>query len=566
IMLTVLGTWGTGWFLLKSLAFGALTAVSFRGLRSFGVNRENALISVSLLTLSTATLSAILWHSDFVVYSELVVASTLFWIFPKIEKYKITSRDWLILLACVYFGGKIKAEVRLVPVILLATLAIFRRDSLKKAALPLIGIFAASIPWSAAILQKAPPFIPGASGWSGTTYRPFSLERMLDFLVRGVFDLRQPSTSVLAAGGILFALAAAAYVGYRIYREKLESPNLRSGFFLVWLSVMILGCATLPNDPNGDLRLTMVPLLPAILMLGIGLQAAEKEFGRFKYFRPALLSVLALQLAFHGYQDFRLRMNMGHRIVAAEKLMTLVETKYSNSQFVSEPDFGQPGFHDSQAASIARRQTLPHPDFIDRYPAGNTFAASWSPSLDPRLTVVEEVSGCGSAFFDLIVGCGARDSAVLMRYIGTPTELTAADKLDKQGKLFEARQVLEGYLQKDPGNYGLGFILSLYTSRQGDFARLEKLYDWLGEGFPQHPNILYNWGIAKVGLSKYPEAAKLFERAYALSPHAYEIGFNLADSYYRQGRKSRAIATLNDLMKSYPGNQNLMNTISNWKK
>ncbi|MCM2278788.1 MAG: tetratricopeptide repeat protein [Oligoflexia bacterium] len=583
----VFGTWGSGYFLVKSLAFGALGGALYHAMRRASVERGIAYLALALFALSTTSLASLLWHSDFAVYSQLVTVVLLLWAVPRIAKGPASPgpafiRFSLIFFAAVYFGAKLRGDVRLVPLILLAWTWCYRRERFRLYRWPLGTAFLATLPWSAQLFTARPPFLPGATGYQGWTYGTFSLGRVFDFLARDFLSIQRAPLSVLGALGGGVALAGLAYGVYRFSTHlrgkprkakasldlrgaKVPVPDAEWGLLLLWLAFSVLACGILSPQPHAfQLRYTLIPLIPATLLFARTAQVAIEDFSRVRWLKTALLTLVALQCGLHVSRDYRFRADMGHMLVSIDGIYRAVEKNHPDGPFAQGPGFLGYAYKRGVKAFETRR-ALSSFDEAAQLPA-NAVIAAWNPPLDPRFSFETVASGCGASLFDLVFRCEPHESGFLLRYLGTVPELAQADQLDKRGSLSGARQVLEDFLRRGPFNPGAGFVLSLYAYRQGDFGRMEQLYEQLGPYFPTNASVLYNWGLAKQGQKKYREAASLLERAYALVPRDYAIGFNLADSYYRQGKKRRALATVQELMETFPNSAPLKNAYQEWSK
>jgi hypothetical protein len=566
----IFGTWGTGYFFVKSVGFGALCWTMARWMSRLGVSRAVTWLSLGIFALSANVVASLIWHSDFGIYSQLILAFVLLETARKLPSIRVSNKNFLrqfgIFFAMVYFGTKLKGDVRLVPLILLAYLGLTDRARLRELAPWLGGTFLATLPWSATFFKHLPPFLGGA-GYSGWTYGNFSVSQLMDFLVRDVFSFSATPLSLLGALGLLPLAAIAVYLGRRASREKeLGKPSSDVILLATWLGFAVLALGTVsPQNRTFELRYTLVSLVPAVLLLAYGLEAVRRELGDVpaigRKLEIALIAVLALQCFLQFRHSSRHRLEMGHTIVAIDRMFEAVETKHPDSQLVIGPGFLNYAYRDTKAQAILNRQQISDISEIGRFPAQNTYSASWTPTLDTRFAVDTFASGCATSLFDLlsrVMGqCGANDGAFLLKYVGNVPELAAADAMDKKGDLRGARQTLQSYWNREPGNHGAAFILGLYNYRLSDFAAMERVYDGFGSHFQGHASVVYNWALAKQGTQKFAEAVALFERAYALAPTDYGIGFNLSETYYRLGKKSRALATVTELLKAYPQNEAL---------
>ena len=570
---TIFGDWGTGFYFVKSLVFGALSALLYRNLRKAGHERFACNLGIALFVLSTSTIATLVWHSDFGVYSQLILAVILFWALPYVERgpshasiYKHFPKGlsrgfshFLIAFFCaVYFGAKVRGDVRLAPVILLGYLYVYRREKFAVFAPPFAVTFLASLPWSLDMFKHRPLFFPGAAAF---------VKQVVQFMVGGAFTLNAPAVSVISAAGVIVVAGLAVYAGYLVYSEKMDAPNNKWGFYLIWFASALLLCGIVPAGSSvSPIRYTFMLLVPATCLVTMTLTAIFHEFPRAQWIRHAAVLAVVLQCGVHFYHDCQIRREVGHQRVAVSKTFALMEKQFPNAQFLTAQGFSGIKYKSQTSSSVTNRSELANIDDIAKFPVGNTYVAIGAPTLDVRFAVADAISGCGDSLFDKIFPCSASETVTLWKYVGTPAETAQATEFERTGDIASARRVLEGYLQKEPTNYGVAFMLSLYTYRQGDFARMEQIYDQIGPHFEGYAAVVYNWGLAKQGLQKFAEATRYLEIANRMAPDNYGIIYNLADSYYKEGRKTRALATLSSVMKRYPNDEAMKRSYEEWSK
>jgi tetratricopeptide (TPR) repeat protein len=577
------GAWGgTAFFLVKSMVFGALCGALYHWLGRLGVERFLRVIALAVLALSANALASVIEHHDFTVYGQLMLVLTLMWALPQVEKgpssTAVYQKGWgklpaefkrfLITFFClVYFGSKLGGDMRLAPIVLLAHLAIFHRERARVFAVPMVASLLATLPLlSFQMFKKLPPFM-GGTGYPGLTYSSFNPTRLLEFLGKDIFSFTTTHVSLLGGMGVVATVAVVAFGIYRIYRERLSEPDSRWGFFLVWTSVALLACAIAAptGDPKLQIRQTLVAMIPATILLGMILHAAYRDFSSFQWVRHAFIAGAVIQCGLQLFQSVEHRKYLGHIMTAVDGLYAKVEKDFPNSQLLLGSGFAYYGYRNSSPSIVGRKELRGNED-VASYPAGNTLMASWSSSLDPRLTLEYAASGCGSNAFDMIFRCEPHEGAMLLRYVGSPSEIAEADRYDKIGDLTTARKLVDQYLAKDPNNHGVGFVAGIYAYRASDVARMEQIYDKIGPYFPWHTAVVYNWGLAKQASQKYADATRLFERAHSMAPKDYAIGYNLADAYFNAGKKTRAIATIDRMLSYYPENEPMKRSRAQWSK
>ncbi len=569
ILHTVFGYWGGGFRIVKALAFGALCAFAYRGMLRMGVTRLAALLVLGIFSLATGPLTSVMIHSEFSVYALLIALPLLLYSHDAIENSTVRTpaesdlfkfgawpkaflRFSLIFIAAIYFGSKVDGVVRIVPITLLAYLGLYHREKVKAFAIPMGTAIVLSLPWSATL----PRYLFS-----------FSLGRVFPFITGELFSWSSMARSVFAALGLLVFFGLAVYGVYALIRRQAGAPDRTMGFTLIWLAVSLLSLGFVPREnPTFDVRYTLIPMLPAVFFAGMALSKAMADFRRAKWFMPVLCAVFAIQGLVHLSHSYVQRRDLGHTMVAVQKMYETIEQKYPNHRVVYLPGFLNYPFRPSSAPALSQRQAIGGVNDLAAYPAGQTLAIGWSSLLDQRLALAEVASGCTSSLFDLVFPCGKADGALLFKYVGNPPAVAQAQQLEQENKLPAARDTLDAYLRTEPGNHSVAFVLSLYAYRLGDFPRMERLYDELVPFFPAHSSIMYNAGLAKMGVNKHAEAAELLGKAYKLLPLNYGVGFNLASAYFQAGKKRRAIATMDELMKKYPADQALKTAYDQWSK
>jgi tetratricopeptide (TPR) repeat protein len=571
----IFGTWGTGYFFIKSAVLALLGVSLNRWLNALGVDKKVSNVAIALFVLSPSTITSLVWHSDFTIYSQLILTTLLFYSFTWMHRNRFPSdvyehgfagiphdlkRFVTVFFLAVYFGTKVRGDVRLAPVVLLTYLYLFEREQLKVYFLPFSFTLLATVPWSGDFFKHLPPFVPGAAGYQGTTYSTFSVMRL--------FDVVAGKASLFSAWGYLVFGAVGLYGMLLIAKGQLKKPDSRFGFLWIWLGWAVLTSSIMPVvNPAFQLRYVFIAVVPAVLLTAMIFQSLIGTFSMSVAARAFVFAVCVFQCAWHLFADYSQRMTIGHIMVATQNVYDTLEKSYPSAITLFAPNFKVYPYKESNVAiSIKGRKQVNPGEDIRNYPANNTVYVTWNPSLDARFSVAANASGCNSSLFDLIFPCGKTDGALILKYLGDVPEIISADQLDKQGKLLEAQQTLEPYVKRDPGNHGAAFILSLYYDRTHNYAKMDETYSLFGEYFPDHTSVLYNWGVAKLGLQKYKEAAPLFETAFKITPRDLSIGLNLADSYFHTGKKARAITVLTDLLTAHPGNTIVKDLIEKWSK
>jgi tetratricopeptide (TPR) repeat protein len=569
------GYWGTGFFLIKSAALAMLGVSLARWLNALNVEKKITNVVIALFVLSPSTITSLVWHSDFSIYAQLILSLLLIYSFSWIHRNRLPADVYehgfsgiphqlkkflMLFFVVVYLGAKVKGDVRLAPVVLLTYLYIYEREQFKIYFLPFGLTLLATLPWSADFFKHLPPFVPGAQGYQGTTYSTFSVMRL--------FDVVTGKASLFSSWGYLVFCVFGLYGVFLLTQGRLKKPDSRFGFMWIWLTFAILTSAIMPVIyPIFQTRYVFMAIVPMAILSAMIFQSLIQTFSMSVAARAFVFGVCVLQCGWNFYGDYVQRMNLGHVMVATQNVYDSLEKTYPSAIALFAPNFKVYGYKETDvAASIKSRKQINPGEDIRNYPANNTIYVTWNPSLDARFSLATSASGCGSTLFDLIFPCRKTDGALMLRYIGDVPEIISADQLDKQGKLLEAQQTLEAYVKRDPGNHGAAFILSLYYDRTHNHAKMDEVYGLFGEYFPDHTSVLYNWGVAKLGLQKYKEAASLFETAFKITPRDISIGLNLADSYYHIGKKARALTVLSELQTFHPGNTIVKDLIDKWSK
>ncbi|OFZ81345.1 MAG: hypothetical protein A2583_14455 [Bdellovibrionales bacterium RIFOXYD1_FULL_53_11] len=578
--------WGGGYFFVKSLAYGAFCGAVYHWMRALDLSRMASWMATALLALGTGPMAALFWHSDYAVYSQLVAILTLMYAHSFMQTENIPSSVWkkgpgklppkfkkfiIVLVLAVYFGTKIKADMRLVPLVLLAYVFIFERRLARAYILPLVLALAASLPWSMAMLKKLPPFFPGASGYQGLTHVPFAVARAASGLF--VALARTPGLIVIAACVIMLALLYRSRKAAKTAKNDKEEKNTHAHpggksfdplFFGTWAVMAALAWSTLPKiDAAGDTRYGIIFATPLVMLAAWIFNIALKKSSFKGWGYRLLVLAVALQSAVFLRADIRYRIDNGRLVSGLDEIVNTVETRYPGAKFALGPGLGDKAIKPSKVQSLAEKKSFNSLGEADSYSPGTLYIAATSPVIDHRFTIDLKSPGCTKSAFDAIF-CKKTGAPVLLKYIGNPPELSNASATEARGDLQGARNIVEGLYRRDPDNHGVAFRLGLLAYKMTDYPLMERIYDAMGVYYPDNSSVLYNWGIAKHGVGKFKESAGHFGKAYKIHPGDYAIGFYLAEAWFRDGKKRKALGLMKELLKKYPGDSGLMNAFNKW--
>lgn len=592
LVTTIFGTGSTAFYVLKAAGFGLLFGMLHLWARRLGASRVASTLTVAAIALSGHAIGALVWHANFGVYTQVTLVFLLFAASQFIDGRKaapalldgLTGRDadyraFLIFFwPTLYLATKLGPEARAVPWIVLLYLAAVRRKQLRDYAPFLTASVLITLPWSTQLFRHLPPMLRADAFYQGGTYAPFSLARLNTFLFKDLSSIASASAqslSLFAALGIFVAAAMLVYYASKIIGDRLRAPRAQTTYLWVWmtLAVLGLGCTAFatPGVRALELPTLFAVMVPMAVLVALGVTQILQEYRSVRWAERAAMGVLAIQLVWNAAGAVSVRRDYARLTYAASKAFEAAqEAAQTNgdSKLLLAPGFGNSTLLETANTGIlATRTPMRSFDDIQAAPVGKTLVVSWDPSLDSRLTVVKTVSSCGTSVFDSVFSCKPHQSVALLRYVGTPAAVTTAQDLDKKGDIQGARRALTEGIAKDPGNFGLAFHKSLYDDRVGDYAAMEQVYDRIGPYFPWHTTVVYNWGLAKKGVQKYAESTKLLKAAYQLAGKGnYAIGFNLAESYYQQGKRGRALAQTQELLKFHPGNSALKNAYDRWSR
>ncbi|MBW1760588.1 MAG: tetratricopeptide repeat protein [Deltaproteobacteria bacterium] len=143
----------------------------------------------------------------------------------------------------------------------------------------------------------------------------------------------------------------------------------------------------------------------------------------------------------------------------------------------------------------------------------------------------------------LSAGCGSAHNApprpppveVVSRPAASP-DVLRAERLLAEGKVDEAKRILEQALDADPNDARAWLDVGLAHEETGDFAAAEKSYRRATEIDGNFAEAFNNLGVLLREGGKLAEATTMLERAVALDPQLTAARFNLGLAYEEQGK------------------------------
>jgi Flp pilus assembly protein TadD len=158
----------------------------------------------------------------------------------------------------------------------------------------------------------------------------------------------------------------------------------------------------------------------------------------------------------------------------------------------------------------------------------------------------------------LFAGCGSGPTApvevptraIVSRPSASP-DVLRAERLLAEGKVTEAKAVLEKAVADDPDDARAWLDLGLAHEEAGNWALAEKAYRSATSLDPNFAEAFNNLGVLLREAGKLAEATAMLERAVALDPALAAARFNLALSYEELGNHEDAeheyLATIEQL-------------------
>ncbi|MDR3607051.1 MAG: tetratricopeptide repeat protein [Oligoflexia bacterium] len=131
-------------------------------------------------------------------------------------------------------------------------------------------------------------------------------------------------------------------------------------------------------------------------------------------------------------------------------------------------------------------------------------------------------------------------------------DLKLGSCLIKLGKFNDAQFAFKRALSVESKNDDLLFEIGKTELENGDLADAATSYRTLLERNPAHLQAWYNYGVAQVGLRRFEEARKAFEKTVALDPVSEQGWYNLAFVAERSGDQRTAIRAVNEMLKISP--------------
>lgn len=145
------------------------------------------------------------------------------------------------------------------------------------------------------------------------------------------------------------------------------------------------------------------------------------------------------------------------------------------------------------------------------------------------------------------LGAGLGDK--LSDAVGVLRRLGQAQRLQQWDKVLAIVQEARGMgLQA----MGLEMDQARAVMEQGDRDQARSIMKSLSERFPEHPQVLYNYGYILIEDGSYAEALALLDRAYAKIPNHPQIAFARACMLSENNRIDEAWPILAGLIRDYP--------------
>jgi predicted Zn-dependent protease len=132
----------------------------------------------------------------------------------------------------------------------------------------------------------------------------------------------------------------------------------------------------------------------------------------------------------------------------------------------------------------------------------------------------------------------------------------------REGRLDEARELLERIIQLDPRSAGARALLGLTFARQNDLRHALVNLQRACEIDPNNPDFAYDYSVLLVQARQYRTAIPILETLHRRSPQANDILVNLARAYAATANSRKLSALIQTLSVADYGNQALLESLA----
>ena len=583
------------YMLYKDLVYAGLGVMvylwSLRLVPAGNKGKWAAIAAAIFYILTPGTMAAHVIHSDLATTAELWFLILTYFIWDAVEKTPETwtgtlnfkdneqkkwIKNWAILSFFVYLGYKSKADLKVIPAIFAAYIAILptRRKQWKIFLVPFSLMVLLAVPWGPGIFTKLPPFVPGSQGSEiGWMWQPASFERLREFVWSSVpysFFGHFTETTLSLAGllGPFLLIGMVAFLIWRMeafdkvpWRRLTTSIDRARTFALLWLVLIIGAVSALPAiNYVFRIRYGIITMVPASLLLAwvFGLFLESSSRLHVWLFRLGIL-IFAIQASSNLARSVDYRRDMGQVMISTDQVYEYANTQILNAKLTLLPDFRPYDYRPDAGAIIKEKVWLNSADELKtKFKPFETYVISWNPSLWEELEVVRHFSGCReTTVFDRVFPCPKGTGTFLMRYIGRDPLYTKGEELRGKGDAAGALKYHEEFLAKYPLSMAGLFVIGLEAGDLRNWTRFDQAYGVLERYFPDHLAIMYNRALALSELGRYYEAIKRFKFILSKEPSNYSALINLFYSLKKVGKMRKAKETLIKMKQLYPQDQEI---------
>jgi tetratricopeptide (TPR) repeat protein len=576
------------YFIFRSFVYGGLGAMIYLwGLRLVPQSRAGkmaALLAAVFFLATPGPLAAHVLAQDYAPIAELIFLVLAYWIFAEIEKtpaewtgfpklsdpaQKKWVLKWLGISFVTYLSYKSKADLKIIPLILMGYALVVRKKQWALFAIPVTAMILLAVPWGPGIFTKLPPFVPGSRGPEvGWMWQPASLSRMFTYLWSpssyDFFDsLKNSPVSLAGLIGPFMLIPMLVFLGWKMeafdsvpwLTQATEKDRSRT-FVLVWFLAMCLATSALPVIPHHhSIRYGILLMVPASIFLAwiFGLFAESLErLPRWTLY--AALIALAVQASINLNRSINYRRDQGTMMVAIDRVYRHIDQNFPNSKLALLNDFRPFDYHPSASQAILSRTWLDrNEDLVRKFKPFETYVISWGPSFWDQLEFVELFPGCkNSTLFDLMFPCRKASGAYLMRFIGVDPLFMEGEGARSRGDLAAAAKFYDQYLAKYPKSMAGHFVMGLVSFNMRDWNRSQRENEILEEYFPNHLSVLYNRALALVELGQILPAADRLQLVVDHDPKNYSAYINLFEAYKKARLFNKAKKVLGKMKAAFP--------------
>lgn len=586
------------YFLYKSLVYAGLGVMIYTWVLRLVPEREHGrragLAAAIFFLVTPGPLAAFIMHADFAPTAELAFLAVTYLIWDQVEKtpaswtglpslsnpeHKAWLRRWLGIALLTYLAYKTKADLKLIPGILVLYVLLVRRAQVAFFAVPLAVMAVLAIPWGPGIFTKLPPFLPGARPAEQTwMWQSPSLQRLLDFVWNpGAYSFKSSlSASTISLAGVLGPFLLGGMLGFLSWRwaatgkiewRRIEEPSDRArAFVLIWLVGVFASTSVLPAiNYTFRIRYGILTMVPVALLLGwiFGLfSSAARQPPRWAV--VVGVGLFVIQAGINLNRSIWYRWDLGHVMVAVDQVYEHVSRAYPTQKLTLFPDFRPYDYRLDAPASIAQKEWLGSTgDLPKKHKPGETLAISWKASLWEQVDLVENFPGCrATSLFDRLFPCPAGGGAFLMRFVGPDPLYQQGEELRKRGDIAGARKIHDELVAKRPLSLAGHFVVGLESYQLEDWARAEQSYALLEKYFPDHLSILYNRGLALLQLKQYDAAIERLRQVLARDSRNYGALYNLYVAHTRNSQGQEARDVLATMKRLFPNDREVDRLLS----